>query len=192
MSDFPKKAEDQVNSMAVLVIGLASTAVLWASIVALQAYFEDTEGEMAAERQSQGRADGVRSLLTAQRKDLNETTRADPQKGTLKRLSIDRAKAVVVRDATGGAPSLIPSLGLLNLPTIPATAGKPALAPPTPVPPPVSPEGTVAPSPEGAVAPSDVAPSDGATEEAAPTGSNPAEAAATEAAKPAPAAGINP
>jgi hypothetical protein len=183
MSDFPVKAEDKVNSGAVLVIGLATTAILWASVVALQANFEDTEGELAAERESQGRSDVVRDLNTAQLRDLNQSTYADPQKGTLKRLSIENAKRVVVRDAKAGAPSLIPMVGPLNVPTIPVAAGKPALAPPAEEAPP---EGATGDAPTGAT------PTEAAPAEAAPAGAAPAEVAPTGAAQPAPAAGTNP
>lgn len=183
MSDFPVKAEDKVNSGAVMVIGLATTAILWASVVALQANFEDTEGEMAAERASQGRSDIVRSLKAAQRDDLNKTTYANPQKGTLKRLSIENAKRVVVRDAKAGAPSLIPTLGPLNVTDVPAQPGKPSLVPPAPAP---------APAPTGD-APSGATPTEEApAAEAAPAAPAPAEVAPAGAAQPAPAPGTNP
>tara|TARA_R110002096_G_scaffold171490_4_gene344515 strand:+ start:149308 stop:149850 length:543 start_codon:yes stop_codon:yes gene_type:complete len=125
MSDFPEKAPDNTNAVAVVVIGLATTAVLWAFVVYLQAYFETTEGEIAASRASMGRSALVRDLKAEQRADLAKTTYADASKGTLKRLNVETAMSLVVRDAkTEG--SLIPSLGVLNCPTIPASAGRPA------------------------------------------------------------------
>ena len=173
MSDFPEKEKDNVNGMAVLVIGLATTALLWASVIALQAYFEDTEGEIAAQRATVGRADGVRGLKASQSNDLNKTTYADPKKGTLKRLSIENAKRVVVRDAKAGKPSLVPTLGLLNVPSVPATAGKPSLVPETPAAPATDP---------AAPAPAD----------AAPPAEAPAEAAPAAPVTPTPAAGTTP
>lgn len=177
MSDFPEKSKDNVNGLAVLIIGLATTAILWASVIALQAYFEDTEGEIAAQRAEVGRADGVRGLKASQSNDLNKTTYADPKKGTLKRLSIENAKRVVVRDAKAGKPSLVPTLGLLNVPSVPAAAGKPSLVPETPAP--------AAPTP----APTDAVP---APADAAPPADAPAEAAPAAPVTPSPAAGTTP
>ncbi len=137
MSDFPEKAPDKTNAVAVVVIGLATTAVLWAFVVYLQSYFENTHGEIAARRAAKGRSAMVRDLKAEQRADLVKTAYADASKGTLKRLNIEHAKSLVVRDAkTGG--SLIPSLGALDVPTIPAAAGRPAddatIEPPAPEP----------------------------------------------------------
>ena len=124
MSDFPEKAKDGTNAAAVMVIGLATTAVLWAFVVYLQAYFATTEGDIAAERAAMGKSAEVRDLKAAQRADLSKTKYADPSKGTLKRLDIRLAKSLVVRDAKAHAP-LIPTLGELNVPTVPASAGRP-------------------------------------------------------------------
>ncbi len=178
MSDFPEKAEDKVNSLAIVVIGLATTAILWAGVVALQAYFENTHGEIAAERAAQGLTSGIRDLDARQRADLATTVYADPKAGTLKRLAIEEASAGVLASAKAGT-SMIPSLGELNVPTVPAVAGKPAA------------DATVeAPAPVDGLAPVDgEAPVEGA--EAAPVegaeGAAPAAPAAAE-----PAAGANP
>lgn len=189
MSDFPVKEEDKVNSMAIVVVGLATTAILWASVIALQAYFEDTEGEIAEQRATIGRADGVRDLKSQQSADLSKTTYADPNKGTLKRLSIEHAKSAVVRDAKAGAATLIPTLGLLNTATVPAMAGKPALVPadaspstPAPAAPPAD-----VPAPPGAAPAPGAAPTPGAAPVPAPAEAAPVVPAPAEAAPAAPA-----
>ncbi len=176
MSDFPEKAPDKTNATALVVIGLATTAVLWAFVVYLQSYFENTEGEIAARRASEGRSAMVRDLKAEERADLATTMYADANKGTLKRLNIAHAKRLVIGDAKAGT-SLIPSLGALDVPSIPAAAGRPvdgakvvapapsvptvapaAVAPvdPTAVPAAVAP--AAVPAAEAAVAPAAVAP----------------------------------
>ena len=200
MSDFPEKQEDHVNSLAIVVIGLATTAILWASVIALQAYFEDTEGEIAAQRAAIGREDGVRGLKAKQVEDLNKTTYADPTAGTLKRLAIDHAKRVVVRDAKVPGQSMVPELGRLICPTVPASAGKPGVEAVVVVAPPSCPQSAAAPTPAVPTAPAtptDPAPTEGAPAEAAPAEAAPAEAAPAEAAPaapvtPAPGAGTTP
>lgn len=165
MSDFPEKSKDEVNTLAVVAIGLSTVAILWASVWALQAFFMNSEGEIAAQQAENGRAAIVRGLKAEHKADLSRTTYADTQKRTLKRLDIKYAKEVVVRDAQRGAPSLIPTLGELNVPTInlqgnPLQATPPAPAPPAPAPAPPadgSAPAPVAPAPTGAPAPAPAA-----------------------------------
>lgn len=180
MSDFPEKAEDKVNTLAIVAIGLATTVILWASVVALQAYFENTEGEIASERAAQGLTSGIRDLDSLQRAALTKTEYADASKGTLKHLPIDLAKAAVI-DAAAQGTSMIPSLGELNVATVPAVPGKPADDAKIETPPatpdgaaPVDPAtGVAAPDAEGADEAAASPPSEPATEPAAaPTGAN--------------------
>jgi hypothetical protein len=195
MSDFPEKQEDHVNGLAIVVIGLATTAILWASVIALQAYYEDTEGEIAAQRATIGKADGVRGLNAKQVEDLNKTTYADPTTGTLKRLAIDHAKRVVVRDAKVPGQSMVPELGRLICPTVPASAGKPGVEAVVVVAPAGCPQSAAAPTPAVPTAPADpAAPAEGAPAEGAPAEPAPAEAAPAEAApaEAAPAAPVTP
>jgi hypothetical protein len=121
MSDFPTKAADETNTLGVLVVGFASAAVVWATVIALQAYFESSYGDLATERDYKNQGVELKSLLAEQRMDL-------AGKGTLKRLAMKEAKAAVLRDANG--PTMIPKLGALNTPTIPAQPGKPSMTPP--------------------------------------------------------------
>lgn len=190
MSDFPIKQKDNVNSLAIVVIGLATSAILWASVIALQAYYEDTEGEIAAQRTSIGKADAVRGLQAKQIEDLNKTTYADPTTGTLKRLAIDHAKRVVVRDAKVPGKSLVPELGLLICPSIPASAGKPGVDAVVVVSPPSCPQSAAAPTPAVPTAP--VTPTDPAPAESAEAETAPAEAAPAAPVTPSPGAGTNP
>ncbi len=127
MSDFPEKAKDEVNTLAVVAIGLSTTAILWASVLALQAFFMNSEGEVATQQAQNGRAAIVRGLKAEHKADLSRTTYADQLKGTLKRLDIQYAKEVVVRDAQRGVPNLIPLIKEYNVPTIDLN-GKPLQA----------------------------------------------------------------
>ncbi|MCP4445404.1 MAG: hypothetical protein GY811_08675 [Myxococcales bacterium] len=181
MSDFPEKEADKTNAPAVLVVGLATTAVLWAFIVYLQAYFETTEGEIAAMRAVRGKTVEVRGLHAEQRADLGKTTYADASKGTLKRLKLETAMSLVVRDAKGNG-SLIPSLGALDVATIPAASGFPVKAAPDA---PTAPEPTDAtPSTDGAAPAAATPPTEGAPAADAPPTEG-AAAAPPEAAAPA-------
>jgi hypothetical protein len=209
MSDFPEKQKDNVNSLAIVVIGLATTAILWASVIALQAYYEDTEGEIAAQRATIGKADGVRGLKAKQVEDLNKSTYADPSAGTLKRLAIDHAMRAVITDAKAKSNSLVPVLGRLVCPSIPAAAGKPGVDSVALITPPDCPQSAAAPTPAvptapavptepgapaPAPAPAEVAPTGGTPAPAgvAPTEATPAEPAPSAPVAPTPAAGTTP
>ncbi len=136
MSDFPEKASDSTNGKAVLIVGLATTVILWASVMFLQSYFMNSEGEFAAGRDAKGKNAEVRGLWAEQRADLFETSHLDTSKGTLKHLNVEHAKSAVIRDAQKGS-SLIPSLGKLDA-QVPVEAVPPASAPePAPAPAPV-------------------------------------------------------
>lgn len=131
MSDFPKKEKDRTNGAAVLVVGFASVALLWASVVALQGYFNVTEGEIAAERSAVGLGDTLRGLHSAQRSNLDQNKYLDKGKGVLKRLAMKHAEKAVLRDLKAGI-SMIPLLGKLNVASVTPKAGYP-LPPATPV-----------------------------------------------------------
>lgn len=124
MSDFPKKEKDRTNGPAVIVIGLAAVTLIWASVVALQAYFRVSNGEVAEMRAAVGQGDTFSSLSASQLSDLNQSVFANRNKGILKRLSIKNAKASVLKDAREGN-SLIPVLGSLDKSSLPAVPGYP-------------------------------------------------------------------
>lgn len=172
MSDFPVKAEDKTNTLAIVLIGLSTTVILWASVVALQAYFKNTQGEISYERDAQGLTSDVRGLDAKQRAALAKMEYADASKGSLKHLPIELAKAAVVQAAAEGT-DLIPTLGALNVPTVPAVPGKAAddAALQAPAVPAVAPaEGGIAdptaPNPAAGISPAD----NPAVEEAPPPG----------------------
>ena len=125
MSEFTKRADDKVNTFGIVLIGFVSTILVYVSIIALQAYYSSTAGRLANTRDNEGAAGELRAARAAQLATLQRTEYADAQKGSLKRLPIDRAMALVVEDARRGESSLVPAVGAHDQPTIPAVAGKP-------------------------------------------------------------------
>lgn len=125
MSEFPHKAEDQVNTFGIVMIGVVSAVLLWVSIVALQAYYQSTAGPLEAAREAEGKAAELRALTAQQRAALQQTEYADAAEGSLRRLPIDLAMKAVVRDSLAGAPSLVPAVGPHDTPTVAPVFGKP-------------------------------------------------------------------
>ena len=125
MSEFPKKAEDRMNSAAIALVGIVSAIMIWATVVALLAYYKNTNGALFEIREAEGNNAAVNSMKAQQSAQLKELKYLDPQKGTLARLPIDRAKALVVAAAKANKPSFVPSIGAHDVPSVPAKAGKP-------------------------------------------------------------------
>lgn len=124
MSELPRKAQDRVNAFGVVLIGMVAAVLLWVSVVALQAYYYSTAGELESQRASVGKSREVRDLKAQQRADLQDSKYIDPKKGIVT-VPLDDAMKLVLEDAKKGAPSLVPAIGAHDQPTIPAVSGRP-------------------------------------------------------------------
>src|SRR5687767_10863715 len=131
MSDLPKKAQDRVNTFGVVMIGVVSAVLLWVSVVALQAYYNNTAGAVETERGSSGKSMEVRTLKSKQQEYLLEGKYVDARKGIVT-IPIEEAKRLVLRDAKANAASLVPAVGAHDQPTVPAVSGRPPDNLPTP------------------------------------------------------------
>jgi hypothetical protein len=117
-------AEDKPNTLAIVTIGVASVLLLWASIVALQAYYANTFGAEMQRKFTEGQDGELRTLLAEQRAGLQALKRNDDE---TVRIPIDRAKQLVVAELRSGQPaSLVPAVGPHLEPTVPAIWGRPA------------------------------------------------------------------
>jgi hypothetical protein len=153
MSDLPKKSEDKVNVFGVVMIGFVTSILLWVSVVALQAYYNNTAGALESDRSASGKGREMRDLKAKQLAEMMDSKFVDPKKGVVT-IPIDEAMRLVVRDAKQGARSLVPAVGPHDTPTVPAVSGRPpdvmpaeggATAPGGAA----APEGAAAPAPEG-------------------------------------------
>ena len=124
MSELPRKAQDRINTFGVVLIGVVATVLLWVSVVALQAYYYSTAGEVESQRASAGKSREARDLKAQQRADLQDSKYIDPKKGIVT-IPLDDAMKLVLQDAKTGARSLVPAIGAHDQPTIPAVSGRP-------------------------------------------------------------------
>jgi len=125
MSEGPKKADDKVNTFGIALIGVVSTFLVWASIVALQAYYGATGATMTHEREIEGQADEVRGLNAEQQAQLNpeKVETVDAQKGTVRvPIKVAMAQVVETLKANPGA-SAVPAIGAHDTATVPAVEG---------------------------------------------------------------------
>ena len=132
MSGLPKKASDKVNTLGIVMVGVTAAVLTWASVVGLQAYYNNTAGSIADQRNAANKGREMRDLKAKQRTELQESKFIDAQKGRVT-IPIESAMAHVLRSQREGEPSLVPAVGAHDLPTVPARWGKPAdtQAPPT-------------------------------------------------------------
>ena len=123
-SALPRKASDRVNTYGILLIGLVSSVLLWVSVVALQAYYNRTAGQLQGERDAEFKNRQVTDLKSAQLAELQDSKYVDPKKGRVT-IPIDSAKGLVLRDLRDGAPSVVPAVGPHDKATVPAKWGRP-------------------------------------------------------------------
>ena len=126
--DSPRKAEDNLNTAMIVAIGGVGSLLVWASIVALQAYYDVTAGAEAHRREIAGQSAQLRSLEVAAQDHLSKYGKSATGKVAI---PIERAMELIVRN--GNIDSLVPAVGPHNQPTIPAAFGRPSDKP-TPVP----------------------------------------------------------
>ncbi len=122
MSEFPKKNEDKVNTFTIAMIGGVAAILLWASVVALQAYYAKTGGDLEARRNVEGQDKALRAARAEQLGALAEYTWVDRNAGTAK-LPIERAMKLVAEDAQAKKASLVPSVGAHDTPTVTPEGG---------------------------------------------------------------------
>lgn len=117
-------AEDKQNTLIIVTIGIASTLLLLASIVALHAYYENSFGAEMERKRSMGQDSELRTLRADQRAGLQVYRRNDDD---TVRMPISRARQLVVAELRTGAPaSLVPAVGAHDTATVPAVWGRPA------------------------------------------------------------------
>ena len=125
MSGLPTKAQDRINTFGIILIGITAGILLWVSVVALQAYYYSSQGEVERQRDAEGKGREVRDLHAAQAAALQDSKYVDPAKG-LVTVPIETAMSKVLEDARGGAGSLVPAVGAHDTPTVRARGGRPS------------------------------------------------------------------
>jgi hypothetical protein len=156
-----KKNPDQLNTIGIITVGGVGAALVYLSIVGLQAFYVDETSVVDEVRHfgDQGKVrDDLRATQTGHNTDFVRKAPLEPGKPGMVTIGIDEAKKLVVRDAKVDPSNLIPAVGKSDVSTIQPIFGRPVALPPpppTPVPPPA--DGTAP-----GVVPPDGTPPDGA------------------------------
>lgn len=112
-------AEDKVNVLGIVTVGVVSALLLWVAVVALQAYYENSFGAEQARKNALNKSAAYRTVKAEQAADLDEYAWVDRKTGIV-RLPIEHAMELVVHDLQAGAPSLVPAVGAHDVATAPA------------------------------------------------------------------------
>jgi hypothetical protein len=148
-----KKAEDKLNIVNVITVGVVGVLLVWVSVVALQTYYKSTLDEEEARRMTQGQEADLIKVQAAQRAQLGgyamRSSAAASKKVAV--IPIDRAMDLVVQDLEAKPEaSVVPEVGAQDKATIhafPPFAAIKAEAPPAaPETPPTTPPGAPAPA----------------------------------------------
>ncbi|HUQ04637.1 MAG TPA: hypothetical protein VM261_19185 [Kofleriaceae bacterium] len=141
MSDGPKKNPDNLNTIGIITVGLVGAALVYLSIVGLQAFYVD-ETAIVDEVRSFGDQEKVRTSLKAEQSGhisdfVRKGNAADGR--PVVSIGIDQAKKLVVEGAKVDPSNLVPIVGRSDKGTIQPIFGRPVALPPPPtdaVPPP--------------------------------------------------------
>jgi hypothetical protein len=147
-----KKAEDKLNIVNVITVGVVGVLLVWVSVVALQTYYKSTLDEEEARRMTQGQEADLIKVQAAQRSQLTggfmRSSAAASKKVAV--IPIERAMDLVVQDLKANPEaSVVPEVGTQDKATIhafppfePIKAPAPPAAPETPpTTPPTTPPG---------------------------------------------------
>ena len=69
MSGLPKKASDKVNGLGIVMVGVTASVLTWASVVGLQAYYNQTAGSIEGDRNAANKGREMRDLKSKQRSE---------------------------------------------------------------------------------------------------------------------------
>lgn len=142
MSGGPKRNEDRLNTIGVVVVGICGAVMVYVTIVALEAFYMNDTSELQTMADYGGQDTTARSHKADEMRNITEPARNGVAEGMPPtfRLKIDHAMDLIVRDAANDPTHLIPAFKPSDKPTVKPLFGKgqplvtPPAAPPTPPP----------------------------------------------------------
>jgi hypothetical protein len=128
MEGAPKQA-DRLNIVSITAIGMIGALLVYASFVALQAFYNAEAEEIAMQRDAEGKSYELREYLARQRGELTEYRMLE-KRNQIVALPIERAMRLVLEDVRGGnSINLVPAVGPHDSPTAPVASPVPTERP---------------------------------------------------------------
>ncbi len=123
----PKRSQDKLNTIGIVVIGICSAVLVYVSIVALQAFYSNDTAEIQTMADYGGNDITARSIRTSQIQNISEfgANPAAPGKTATYRTTIEIAMKQVVDAAKVDPAALVPASGRSDKPTVQPVFGRP-------------------------------------------------------------------
>jgi hypothetical protein len=140
MSDAPKRNQDKVNSLTIVMIGICSAVLVYVSIAALQAFYSNDVADVQTMADYGGQDQGAKDLRSKQVGNISTVSKgATTDKGATFQIKIDDAMKKTLEAAKVDPADLVPMVGAQKTPTILPVFGRPKLIPaPATTPPPAT------------------------------------------------------
>lgn len=149
----PKKNPDTLNTIGIVTVGAVGSALVYLSIVGLQAFYVNETSHVDAIASFGDQEKTRTSLKSKQVGAITEPRRMwqTPEGKPVISIPIDAAKSLIVRDAAVDPANLVPTVGKSEKSTIQPVFGRPIALPQQPPAPtaPVTPDPAGGPVPPG-------------------------------------------
>jgi hypothetical protein len=126
MSGGPKRNEDRLNTIGVVVVGICGAVMVYVTIVALEAFYMNDTSELQTMADYGGQDTTARSHKADEMRNITEPGRNGIAEGIPQtyRIKIDHAMDLIVRDAANDPTHLVPSYKPSDHPTVKPMFGK--------------------------------------------------------------------
>src|SRR4051812_35104187 len=144
MSGAPKRNQDKVNTLSIVMIGICSAVLVYVSIAALQAFYSNDVADVQTMADYGGQDSAAKDLRSKQVGAISavSATGGKTEKGPTFQIKIDDAMKKTLDAAKVDPADLVPMVGAQKTATILPVFGRPKLIPaPTTTPPPAPTDG---------------------------------------------------
>ena len=128
MSSGPKRIEDKVNSMAIVMIGICGAVLVYVSIAALQAFYSNDVADVQTMADYGGQDQGAKDLRAKQMGNISTVgATGKTDKGPTYQIKIDDAMKKTLEQFKVDPADLVPMVAPQKTPTILPVFGRPKL-----------------------------------------------------------------
>ncbi len=130
MSDGPKRNQDKVNTIGIVMIGICGAVLVYVSIAALQAFYSNDVADVQTMADYGGQEKPMQDLRAKQEGAITAVgATGKTDKGPIYQMKIADAMKKTLEAAKGDATDLVPMVGPQTTPTILPVFGRPKMIP---------------------------------------------------------------
>jgi hypothetical protein len=125
----PKRNSDKLNTIGIVVVGICGSVLVYVTIVALQAFYQNDTAEIQTIADYGGNDLTARNIKSTQQATINQYGKNAPAAAggppASFRIPIDQAMKLVVEEAKVDPSNLVPTQGRSDKPSIKPIFGRP-------------------------------------------------------------------